>query len=133
MQQFQQEKPAEILKIFLKAYQITEDKGKIKPLEDIETPLILVENIENFKENCFWVNIKNLWILIAKVPPVVLTKGDFILFREKNKWGMFKYLGEEKEEFILTDAKEKRKTKVKKDIIFSLSLFGKILRVQNKV
>ena len=117
--------------VFLKSYELSEDK--IYPLEDIETPLLLVEEIEDFKENSFWIKIRNLWVLIGKIPPLKMEEGDILLFKENEKWGLFKYLKEEDEKIWLTDGKEERKTKVDKEVLKQLNFFGKVLRVQEKV
>ncbi len=102
-------------------------------LPDVETPLMLVEQVENFKENVFWVKIRNLWSLIGKIPPLKPSEGDIVLFREKGQWGLFKYMGEEEEKVILRDGKDERTTKVPKDVVEALELFGKVMRVQEKV
>ncbi|MDQ7055606.1 MAG: hypothetical protein Q9M89_03615 [Persephonella sp.] len=118
--------------VFLKAYEVV-DENRMDSLQDVETPLILVENIPDFKENTFWVKIRNLWVLIGKIPPLSPEKEDIVLFREKGQWGLFKYLGEEEEKVILRDGKDQRTTKVPKGAVESLELFGKVIRVQEKV
>ncbi|NPA51950.1 MAG: hypothetical protein GXO22_03555 [Aquificae bacterium] len=135
MQQSQQRKPKEanIPTIFLKGFYIEEETEQLHFYEEIETPLLLVEHITSFKENVFWVKIKNLWVLIGKIPPLKIEPNDIVLFQEKGKWGLFRYLGEEKEKVILQDGKEQRKTKVDKDVLEKLNFFGKVLRVQEKI
>ncbi|MBK3332265.1 hypothetical protein GWK41_04190 [Persephonella atlantica] len=118
--------------VFLKAYEVI-DEDRLENLEDVETPLILVENIPDFKESTFWVKIRNLWVLIGKIPPLKPEKEDIVLFREKGQWGLFKYLGEEDDKVILRDGKDQRTTKVPKEVVETLELFGKVIRVQEKV
>ncbi|WP_293442191.1 hypothetical protein [Persephonella sp.] len=118
--------------VFLKAYELI-DENTMDKLPDVETPLMLVEQVENFKENVFWVKIRNLWSLIGKIPPLKPSEGDIVLFREKGQWGLFKYIGEEEEKVILRDGKDERTTKVPKDVVEALELFGKVMRVQEKV
>ena len=117
--------------VYLKAYELSDEK--IFPMEDVETPLILIEEVEDFKENTFWIKIRNLWVLIGKIPPLKMEEGDILLFKEDNRWGLFKYLKEEGEKIILADGKGERKTKVDKGVLKSLNFFGKVLRVQEKV
>lgn len=118
--------------VFLKAYELI-DENTMDKLEDVETPLMLVEEIEDFKENVFWVKIRNLWVLIGKIPPLQPSSEDIVLFREKGQWGLFKYLGEEEGKVVLRDGKDERTTRVPKEIVETLELFGKVLRVQEKV
>ncbi|WP_293448097.1 hypothetical protein [Persephonella sp.] len=118
--------------VFLKAYELI-DENTMDKLPDVETPLMLVEQVENFKENVFWVKIRNLWSLIGKIPPLKPSEGDIVLFREKGQWGLFKYIGEEEEKVILRDGKDERTTRVPKDVVEALELFGKVMRVQEKV
>ncbi|WP_029523062.1 hypothetical protein [Persephonella sp. KM09-Lau-8] len=118
--------------VFLKAYELI-DENTMDKLDDVETPLMLVEEIEDFKENVFWVKIRNLWVLIGKIPPLKPSPEDIVLFREKGQWGLFKYLGEEEDKVVLRDGKDERTTRVPKEIVESLELFGKVLRVQEKV
>ncbi|WP_456464210.1 hypothetical protein [Persephonella sp.] len=118
--------------VFLKAYELI-DENTMDKLPDIETPLMLVEQVENFKENVFWVKIRNLWTLIGKIPPLKPTEGDIVLFREKGQWGLFKYIGEEEGKVVLRDGKDERTTKVPKDVVEALELFGKVMRVQERV
>lgn len=118
--------------VFLKAYEVI-NEDRLENLEDVETPLILVENIPDFKESTFWVKIRNLWVLIGKIPPLKPEKEDIVLFREKGQWGLFKYLGEEDDKVILRDGKDQRTTKVPKEVVETLELFGKVIRVQEKV
>ena len=118
--------------VFLKAYELI-DENTMDKLPDVETPLMLVEQVENFKENVFWVKIRNLWALVGKIPPLKPSEGDIVLFREKGQWGLFKYIGEEKERVVLRDGKDERTTKVPKDAVESLELFGKVMRVQDRV
>ncbi len=136
MRQYQQEKAQElknIATVFLKSYYIDEDTEELKPYDDIETPLLLVETIESFKENVFWVRIKNLWVLIGRIPPLSMEVNDIVLFKEKGKWGLFKYAGEEDNKVLLKDGKEQRTTRIDREVLESLELFGKVLRVQEKV
>ncbi len=130
----QQEKPQEnkIPTVFLKAFELIDEK-KIDKLEDVETPLLLVEEIENFKESVFWMKIRNLWVLIGKVPPLSLKENDIVFFKEKGRWGLFKYISQQGDYVILQDAKGERKTKVPKDVLDNLELFGKALRIQERV
>jgi len=134
MQSYQQEKLQEnrIPTVFLEAYELIEE-NKIEKLKDVETPLILVESIDNFKENTFWMKIRNIWVLVGKIPPLSPDKGDIVFFKENNKWGLFKYLEDKDDVVFLRDAKDERTTKVPKEIIKNLELFGKVLRVQEKV
>ncbi len=118
--------------VFLKAYEVI-DEDRLESLEDVETPLILVENIPDFKESTFWVKIRNLWVLIGKIPPLKPEREEIVLFREKGQWGLFKYLGEEDDKVILRDGKDQRTTKVPKEVVETLELFGKVIRVQEKV
>ena len=118
--------------VFLKAYELI-DENTMDKLPDVETPLMLVEQVENFKENVFWVKIRNLWSLVGKIPPLKPTEGDIVLFREKGQWGLFKYIGEEEGKVILRDGKDERTTKVPKDVVEALELFGKVMRVQERV
>ncbi|RMD46812.1 MAG: hypothetical protein D6834_01900 [Aquificota bacterium] len=134
MQSYQQEKHQEnkIPTIFLKAFELIEE-NKIDKIKDVETPLILVENVENFKENTFWMKIRNIWVLVGKIPPLTPSKEDIVFFKEDNKWGLFKYIEEKDNIVFLRDAKDERTTKVPKEILDKLELFGKVLRVQEKV
>jgi hypothetical protein len=120
------------LKVNIKGFEVLDD-GEIKYIEDILTPLILVENIQNYKENVFWYKIKNLWVLVGKIPPLTIESNDVILFKEKGKWGLFKIIEKKDSILILTDGKGLRKTKVKEENLTELNLLGKVLRVQNKV
>jgi len=134
MQSYQQEKLQEnrIPTVFLEAYELIEE-NKIEKLKDVETPLILIESIDNFKENTFWMKIRNIWVLVGKITPLSPDKGDIVFFKENNKWGLFKYLEDKDDIVFLRDAKDERTTKVPKEIIKNLELFGKVLRVQEKV
>ncbi len=118
--------------VFLSGYELIDEKTLDK-IQDIETPIVLVEEIENFKENVFWLKIRGIWVLVGKIPPLSLESRDIVLFKEKGNWGLFKFLGEENETVFLEDAKGERKTKVPKEAIQKLELFGKVLRVQEKV
>jgi hypothetical protein len=118
--------------VFLKAYELV-DENTMDKLSDVETPLMLVDMVQNFKENTFWIKIRNVWTLIGKIPPLVPSEGDIVLFRERGQWGLFKYIGEEEGKVILRDGKDERTTKVPKDVVESLELFGKVIRVQEKV
>ncbi len=118
--------------VFLKAYELI-DENTMDKLPDVETPLMLVEQVENFKENVFWVKIRNLWSLIGKIPPLKPSEGDIVLFREKGQWGLFKYMGEGEGKVVLRDGKDERTTKVPKDVVEALELFGKVMRVQERV
>lgn len=134
MQSFQQEKPqkSNIHTVFLKAYELV-DENKIEKIKDIETPLLLVESIKNFKENTFWMKIRDIWVLIGKIPPLIPEKEDIVFFKESGKWGLFKYIEEKDENIVLKDAKGERTTKVPKEVLNALELFGKVLRVQEKI
>ncbi|RMA92533.1 hypothetical protein [Hydrogenothermus marinus] len=134
MQSFQQEKLQEsnIHTVFLKAYELV-DENKIEKIKDIETPLLLVERVKDFKENTFWMKIRDIWVLIGKIPPLTLETDDIVFFKESGKWGLFKYLEEKDELIILKDAKGERTTKIPKEVLSTLELFGKVLRVQEKV
>ena len=119
--------------VYLNSF-LLDENGNLKKYKEIKTPLILVEHIPDFKENTFWLNVKNIWALVGKIPPITLEKNDLVMFKEKDKkWGMFRFLNELDEFVILQDAKGERKTKVKKEVLKQLKLFGKILRVQNRV
>ncbi|WP_456384127.1 hypothetical protein [Persephonella sp.] len=118
--------------VFLKAYELV-DENTMDKLPDVETPLMLVEAVEDFKENVFWVKIRNLWTLIGKIPPLKPSENDIVLFREKGQWGLFKYLGEEDDRVLLRDGKDERTTRVPREVLESLELFGKVLRVQERV
>lgn len=120
------------LKVNIKGFEVL-DNGEIEYLEDILTALILVENIPNYKENVFWYKIRNLWVLVGKIPPLTIEPSDVILFKEKGKWGLFKIIEKKDKILILTDGKGLRKTKVKEENLTELNLLGKVLRVQNKV
>jgi len=120
------------LKVNIKGFEVL-DNGEIEYLEDILTALILVENIPNYKENVFWYKIRNLWVLVGKIPPLTIESSDVILFKEKGKWGLFKIIEKKDKILILTDGKGLRKTKVKEENLTELNLLGKVLRVQNKV
>ena len=119
-------------KVNLKGFEVFDD-GEIKYTENILTPLILVESIPNYKENVFWYKIKNLWVLVGKIPPLTMTSNDVILFKEKGKWGLFKIIEKKDNLLILTDGKGLRKTKVKEENLTEINLLGKVLRVQNRV
>ena len=118
--------------IFLQGYELI-DEETIDKIQDIETPLVLVENIENFKESTFWLKIRDLWVLVGKIPPLSVEKGDIVLFKEKGKWGLFRFLEEKEGIVFLEDAKGERKTKVPKEVLNQLELYGKVLRVQERV
>ncbi len=118
--------------VFLRGYELI-DEETIDKIQDIETPVVLVEQIENFKENTFWLRIRDIWVLIGKIPPLKVEPGDIVLFKEKGNWGLFKFLKEENDKVYLEDAKGERKTKVPKEILEKLELYGKVLRVQEKV
>ena len=134
MQSYQQEKHQEnkIPTVFLEAFELIEEH-KIEKLKDVETPLILVEHIENFKENTFWMKIRNIWVLVGKIPPLKPEKEDIVFFKEEGRWGLFKYLEEKEGLVYLRDAKDERTTKVPEEVLNNLELFGKVLRVQEKV
>jgi len=120
------------LTVFINAYNLEED-GSLKQIKDIETPLELVEEIENFKENLFWLKIKDLWALIGKIPPFEPTINDLILSKDKNQWGLFRYLGEEGGKIILQDGKGERKGKISKEMVSKLNFYGKVIKVQKRV
>lgn len=133
MQQSQQKNVHNIqLKVAIKSFEVLED-GNIKFLEEVLTPLILVENIENFKENTVWYKIRNLWVLVGKIPPLKIDSKDIILFKEKGKWGLFKIVEKKDGVIILSDGKGLRKTRVKEENLSQLNLLGKVLKVQNKL
>ncbi len=133
MQQSQQKNVHNIqLKVAIKSFEVLED-GNIKFLEEVLTPLILVENIENFKENTVWYKIRNLWVLVGKIPPLKIDSKDIILFKEKGKWGLFKTVEKKDGVIILSDGKGLRKTRVKEENLSQLNLLGKVLKVQNKL
>jgi SOS-response transcriptional repressor LexA len=123
---------SEDLKVYLKTYEVLEN-GQLKPVEETPTNLIIVENVENFKENTFWLKIKNLWVLVGKVPPLSIQSGDIILFKEKGKWGMFRFIEKKEDTVILSDVKGKKKTKVKEENFTSINILGKVIRIQDKV
>lgn len=134
MQQFQPKNlhNQDINKIYLKAYEVLEN-GNLKEIEEIPTNLLLVESIENFKENTFWLKIKNLWILIGKVPPLSIEFQDIILFKEKGKWGMFRFIEKKGDLVILSDVKGEKKTKVKEKDFTSINILGKVIRIQERI
>jgi len=118
--------------IFLKAYNL-DDSGNLKSISDIKTPIKYVEDIEDFKENLFWINIKNIWVLVGRIPPLELKQGDLLLSKDKNRWGIYRYIGEEENKMILQDGEGKRKSKVDKEKVRELKFFGKVIMVSNKV
>jgi hypothetical protein len=120
------------IKVYLKAFEVLEN-GNLKEIEEVGTNLILVENVENFKENTFWLKIKNLWILIGKVPPLSIDFQDIILFKEKGKWGMFRFIEKKSDMVILSDVKGKKKTKVKEEDFISINILGKVIRIQERI
>lgn len=117
----------------LKSFVVDEKTADLVYKGEVQTPTILVENIENLEENVFWLNIKNLWVLIGKVPPLVVGMDDIVMFKEKGKWGLFRFVGKSGDMVILTDGMRKKKTKVNADDFFRLNLLGKVLRVQQKL
>ncbi len=119
--------------VYLNSF-LLDENGDLKEYKEIKTPLVLIEHIPDFKKNTFWLNIKTVWALVGKIPPLTLEKNDLVLFKEENKrWGMFRFLNELDDFVVLQDAKGERKTKVKREVLKQLKLFGKILRVQNRV
>ncbi|MGC8941028.1 MAG: hypothetical protein ACP5F0_01745 [Sulfurihydrogenibium sp.] len=122
----------EDLKIYLKAYEILEN-GQLKSIDEIPTNILLVENVDNFKENTFWLKIKNLWILVGKVPPLRIEPMDIILFKEKGKWGMFRFVEKKEKTVMLSDVKGHKKTKVKEEDFISINILGKVVRIQDRV
>ncbi len=120
------------LKVSIKSFEVLED-GNIKFIEEVLTPLLLVESIEDFKENVIWYKIKNLWVLVGKIPPLRIGSEDIILFKEKGKWGLFKIVEKKEGIIILSDGKGLRKTKIKEENLSQLNLLGKVLKVQNKL
>jgi hypothetical protein len=118
--------------VYLNGFNLTED-GRLEKINDIETPLELVEETEDFKNNLFWLKIKDLWALVGKIPPFKPEEKDLILSKEGNLWGLFIYLGQEDDKIILQDGKGERKTKVDKETIKKLNFFGKIIKVQKRV
>ncbi|MEJ5172754.1 MAG: hypothetical protein WHT47_03490 [Hydrogenothermaceae bacterium] len=134
MQQSQQRNlPETADKVGLKSFSVNEKTGELIQKESIETPLILVESIPDFEENCFWINLKNLWILVGKVPPLTVEMDDIILFREKGKWGLFRFIEKKESVVILTDGMRKKKTKVNIEDFSKINLLGKVIRVQQKL
>lgn len=134
MQQFQQRNlPETADKVSLKSFFVNEKTGELIQKDFIETPLVLVESIPEFEENCFWINLKNLWILVGKVPPLTVEMDDIILFREKGKWGLFRFVEKREDIVILTDGMRKKKTKVNIEDFSKINLLGKVIRVQQKL
>lgn len=133
MQQSQQKNlHSEDLKVYLKTYEVLEN-GQLKAVEETATNLTLIESIDNFKENTFWLKIKNLWILVGKIPPLSIQANDIILFKEKGKWGMFRFIEKKADVVILSDVKGEKKTKVKEENFTSINILGKVLRIQDRV
>ncbi len=120
------------VKVYLKAYEVLEN-GNLKEVEEIGTSLLVIENVENFKENTFWLKVKNLWILIGKVPPLSIAYQDIILFKEKGKWGMFRFVEKKGDLVILSDVKGEKKTKVKEEDFTSINILGKVIRIQDRI
>ena len=119
--------------VYLNSF-ILEEDGTLRKYKEVKTPIILIEHISDFKENTFWINIKNIWVLVGKIPPLNLDKKDLVLLKEDNgRWGMFRFLEEFNDLVILEDAKGERKTRVKKEILKKLKLFGKVIKVQNRI
>ncbi|MCX7738819.1 MAG: hypothetical protein N2Z80_05350 [Hydrogenothermaceae bacterium] len=110
-----------------------EKTGELLQREDIPTPLPIVEAIDSCEENAFWVNLKNLWVLIGKAPPLSLEMDDIIIFRERGKWGLFRLVERKDGYIILTDGQRKKKTKVRLEDFSQLNLLGKVIRVQQKL
>lgn len=125
--------PEQLEIINLKSFVVNDRTAELVYKGEVSTPFILVENIENPVENAFWVNIKNLWVLLGKVPPLVVEMDDIVIFKEKGRWGLFRFVGRDGEMVILTDGMRKKKTKVNIDNFFQLNLLGKVLRVQQKL
>lgn len=134
MQQFLQKNLPENLEVVsLKAFVVNEKNGDLIYKQDISTPFILVEDIEDYSNNVFWLNLKNLWILIGKVPPLTVELDDIVIFKEKGKWGLFRFAGKTGNMVILTDGFRRKKTKVKDEDFFQLNLLGKVIRVQRRL
>lgn len=119
--------------ITLKSFVVDEKKADLVYKGEVDTPLILVENIHNPVNDAFWLNIKNLWVLIGRVPPLVVEMDDIVIFKEKGRWGLFRFVGKSGDMVVLTDGLRKKRTKVKVDDFFQLNLLGKVLRVQQKL
>ncbi len=118
--------------VFLYGFELI-DEETVDRIHDIETPLIYVEHIKNFKENLFWLKIRNIWVLVGKIPPLSIEEGDIVFFKERKRWGLFRYVGKEKDKVVLEDVKGERKTRVSEEILNEIELFGKVIRVQEKV
>ncbi|MEZ0324226.1 MAG: hypothetical protein ABWJ98_07980 [Hydrogenothermaceae bacterium] len=112
---------------------MNEKTGELIQKDNVETPLVLVEYIPDFEENCFWINLKNLWILVGRVPPLVVEMDDIILFRERGRWGLFRFVEKKENIVILTDGMRKKKTKVNVEDFSKINLLGKVIRVQQKL
>lgn len=125
--------PENLQTVSLKSFVVGEKNQELVCKGEVQTPAVLVENIDSPEENVFWVNITNLWVLIGRVPPLVVEMDDIVIFKEKGKWGLFRFVGKEKDEVILTDGMRRKKTRVKTADFFKLNLLGKVLRVQQKL
>lgn len=134
MRQFQQESlPENIDVVSLKSFVINEKTGELIYRGDVPTASILIEDIEDYSNNAFWLNLNSLWILIGKVPPLTVNMDDIVIFKEKDKWGLFRFAGKTNDMVILTDGFRRKKTKVKDEYFFKLNLLGKVIRVQRKL
>ena len=118
--------------IFIQSYTLTQ-KGELKKLKEIKTPLSYIDMVENFKKNTYWINVENLWVLVGKIPPLEPKKDDILIFREKNSLGMFKFIGEDDKYVYIQDLEGRRKSKALKEYLENIEIYGKILRVQNKI
>lgn len=125
--------PEDLETVLLKSFKVDERTAELIQGDDISTPYILVKEVENFLENTFWVNLQNLWVLIGKVPPLSVEMDDIIIFREKGRWGLFRFVERGKDFVVLTDGLRRKKTKVKVEDFSQLNFLGKVIRVQKRV
>lgn len=132
-QYLQKNSPESLETISLRSFTVDEKTGALLQREDIPTPFPLVEAIDSCQDNAFWVNLKNLWVLIGKVPPLSLEMDDIIIFMERGKWGLFRLVERKDGYIILTDGQRKKKTKVRLEDFSQLNLLGKVIRVQQKL
>lgn len=135
MLRYQQKKLDEQIKdnVDIRSFVVNEKTGDLIQKEDIPTPYILLDGIDNFRENVFWINLKNLWILVGKVPPLGIEMDDIVLFKEKGKWGLFRFVEKSGDFVILTDGFRRKKTKVRDENLSGLNMLGKVLRVQKRL
>lgn len=125
--------PENLQTVSLKTFVVGEKNQELVYKGEVQTPAVILENIDSPEENVFWVNVTNLWVLIGKVPPLVVEMDDIVIFKERGKWGLFRFVGKEKDEVILTDGMRRKKTRVKAVDFFQLNLLGKVIRVQQKL